>query len=151
GKTLSVKQMLRLAIHVAKGLAAAHEKGFVHRDIKPDNIWIEPVDGGRAKILDFGLARAAAATDQQITQSGAVVGTPAYMAPEQARGDQVDHRCDLFSLGGVLYRVFTGDLPFRGTDTIATLMALALKDPTPPHLVNDKVPHELSAYVMRLL
>ena len=82
------------------------------------------------KILDFGLARAAA-DDTHLTQSGAIVGTPAYMAPEQAQGEPVDLRCDLFSLGCVLYRLCTGELPFKGTSTMSILLALAQDTPKP--------------------
>jgi serine/threonine protein kinase len=91
---------LRIAREMAEGLAAAHQQGLIHRDIKPGNVWLE-APKGRVKILDFGLARAAA-DDTHLTQSGAIVGTPAFMAPEQARGEKVDGRCDLFSLGVVL-------------------------------------------------
>ena len=108
---LGLKEILRIGMQVAAGLAAAHAQGLVHRDIKPANILLE--NGvERAKITDFGLARAA--TDARLTQSGTVAGTPQYMAPEQARGEPVDHRTDLFSLGGVLYAMATGKPPFEG-------------------------------------
>lgn len=97
-KVLNVKQVLRIGIQTAQGLAAAHEHGMIHRDIKPGNIWIEPTGGGRVKILDFGLARTSQG-EVGITQSGTILGTPAYMPPEQARGEKVDQRCDLYSLG----------------------------------------------------
>src|SRR5207248_1404738 len=117
----------------------AHTKGLIHRDIKPANIWLEAAEAvsgednkalahhapARVKILDFGLARLKA-DDVHITQSGAILGTPAYMAPEQAQPHKkVDHRCDLFSLGCVLYRLCTGTMPFPGADTMSILMALA--------------------------
>ena len=97
---LSVAEVVRIGRETAEGLAAAHDKGLIHRDIKPANIWLEGKKG-RVKILDFGLARAAA-DDSHLTQTGAILGTPAYMAPEQAGGEKVDPRCDLFSLGCVL-------------------------------------------------
>src|ERR1043165_1055515 len=97
---LKVQQIVNLGLQIAEGLKAAHERGLIHRDIKPANIWIEPVKGGRIKILDFGLARSMAAVSH-LTESGIILGTPAYMAPEQAQGRAVDHRCDLFSLGCV--------------------------------------------------
>ena len=129
---------------IAAGLAAAHERGLIHRDIKPANIWLEAAPdvsrGVRVKILDFGLARAADRTDVHLTQSGAIVGTPAYMAPEQARGEAVDRRCDLFSLGCVLYRMATGEPPFRGKDPMAVLLALTTEAPRPPRKLNPDLP-----------
>jgi serine/threonine protein kinase/WD40 repeat protein len=154
---LSTAQAVRIGREIALGLAAAHKRGLIHRDIKPANIWLEehgqetvPQHGGRVKILDFGLARAAGDTSH-ITQSGAIVGTPAYMAPEQGRGEKVDHRSDLFSLGVVLYRLCTGRLPFAGTSAMAVLTSLALDTPPGPHQVNGEVPTGLSDFVMRLL
>jgi eukaryotic-like serine/threonine-protein kinase len=146
---LPIAEVLRIGRETAHGLAAAHGHGLVHRDIKPANLWLES-ERGRVKILDFGLARSARG-DSQLTQQGAVIGTPAYMAPEQAGGKGVDARCDLFSLGCVLYRLCTGQLPFKGTDTIATLMAVATVAPPPPRKLNPEVPPTLSRLVMRLL
>jgi len=114
----------------------------MHRDIKPANLWLE-AETHRVKILDFGLARAAG-DDSHLTQQGAIVGTPAYMAPEQARGEEIDARCDLFSLGCVLYRMCTGELPFKGDDTISILSALALETPPAPAAVNPQLPGGLS-------
>ncbi len=134
---------------MALGLAAAHDRGMIHRDIKPGNIWLE-MPKGRVKILDFGLARAAG-SDVQVTQSGAIVGTPAYMAPEQARGEKVDPRCDLFSLGCVLYRLATGAMPFKGGDTMSVLMSLAMDTPLPPLKVNPQLPPALGELLEKLL
>lgn len=149
----SVPEALRVGRQTADGLAAAHDRGLIHRDIKPGNLWLEP--SGRIKILDFGLARALVATEQveesALTQSGVVVGTPTYMAPEQARGDPVDHRCDLFSLGCTLYRMTTGTLPYRGKDHFAVLTSLAVDTPAPPHELSTEVPPPLSALIMQLL
>ena len=146
---LSVAEVVRIGRETAEGLAAAHDKGLIHRDIKPANIWLEGKKG-RVKILDFGLARAAA-DDSHLTQTGAILGTPAYMAPEQAGGEKVDPRCDLFSLGCVLYRLCTGDFPFKGKDSISTLIAVATDNPDPPAQINPNVPLELSNLVMKLL
>jgi len=148
-KQLPIAEVLRVGREIALGLAAAHEHGLIHRDIKPANLWLEG-ERGRVKILDFGLARAARDT-AHLTQSGLIIGTPAYMAPEQSRATGVDHRADLFSLGCVLYRCCTGQMPFKGTDTISILAALALDDPPPPHQLNAKVPPRLSKLVMLLL
>ena len=146
---MPLADVLRIGREVAKALAAAHQAGLVHRDIKPANIWLEAPED-RVKILDFGLARAAA-SDSGLTQQGAIMGTPAYMAPEQGRGDDVDGRCDLFSLGVVLYRMCSGKLPFQGKDTVSTLMEVATHEPTPPVLINVELPQELSDLVMKLL
>jgi len=153
--TLPPAEVLRIGREMAEGIAAAHERGLIHRDIKPANTWLEASPGHKSgeyhvKILDFGLARP---TDDQahLTQSGAIIGTPAYMAPEQARGEKLDARCDLWSLGVVLYRMCTGDLPFKGTDTVSTLMAVAMHNPPPPAKVNPAVPAGLSNLVMKLL
>jgi WD40 repeat protein len=147
---LSVSEVLRLGGQIARGLAAAHERGLVHRDIKPANLWLESEHGGRIRILDFGLARPIA-DEAHLTANGALLGTPAYMAPEQARGGPVDHRCDLFSLGVVLYRMATGQLPFRGEHALALLSALALDTPAPPRQVNPAVPAALSELIVQLL
>jgi serine/threonine protein kinase len=149
GRKLTIPQILRIGREIAKGLAAAHEKGLIHRDIKPGNVWLDK-HSGRVKILDFGLARTAK-EDVNITQSGAIVGTPAYMAPEQARGEKVDGRCDLFSLGCVLYRLCTGDIPFKGETTMAVLMALGMETQKPARDVNPLTPPALSELIDRLL
>jgi LSD1 subclass zinc finger protein len=146
---LPLEDVLRIGREIAEGLAAAHERGLIHRDIKPANVWLE-CKKGRVKILDFGLARAAD-DEAHLTQSGAFVGTPAYMAPEQAQGKNVNPRSDLFSLGCVLYRMATGEAPFRGTDMISTLMAVATEHPRAPVTVNAELPRALSDLIMRLL
>jgi eukaryotic-like serine/threonine-protein kinase len=152
GEALKPAVILKLGREIARGLAAAHAKGMIHRDIKPANIWLDSAAGGRVKILDFGLARVAeVAGEQHLTQSGMIMGTPSYMAPEQARGDKVDGRADLFSLGVILYRLCTGTLPFQGKDTLSTLMSLATIVPQAPVLRNKSVPPGLSDLVMRLL
>jgi WD40 repeat protein len=157
GGPLPLAEVLRLGRQMAAGLQAAHARGLIHRDIKPANIWLEskgapgaPPTGARVKLLDFGLARAAA-DDLNLTQIGTLVGTPAYMAPEQARGEAVDHRSDLFSLGCVLYRMCTGQGAFRGTTHSALLLAVATDVPVPPCEVNPAVPQALSDLVKRLL
>ena len=150
GRKPSIAQLLRLGREIAEGLAAAHERGLIHRDIKPGNIWLDSSHKGRVKILDFGLARSGQ-EDVHLTRTGAIVGTPAYMAPEQARGEKVDARGDLFSLGCVLYRLCTGTMPFAGNTTTALLMALALDTPKSVRDLNSDVPPELADLVTRLL
>ncbi len=148
-KRLPVAEVLRIGREIAEGLAAAHEHGLIHRDIKPGNLWLEG-KRGRVKVLDFGLARAAG-DETHLTQTGAIVGTPAYMAPEQAHGEAVDARCDLFSLGCVLYRVGTGELPFKGRDTMSVLLALTQDQPRPPGELNAELPPALSELILKLL
>jgi serine/threonine protein kinase len=150
GRKPTLAQAARMGRQIALGLAAAHERGLMHRDIKPGNIWLESNHQGRVKLLDFGLARGTA-DEVHLTQSGAIVGTPAYMAPEQARGDHVDHRCDLFSLGVVLYRLTTSQLPFRGDNTMSILTSLAMDKPRPPREVNADIPPRLAELIERLL
>jgi serine/threonine protein kinase len=155
---LPLQDAMRLAREVALGLDAAHERGLIHRDVKPANIWLEtlPVQFGaemvrdRAKLLDFGLAWAAD-TESPLTPPEVMVGTPAYMAPELARGQKFDARCDLFSLGCVLYQMLTSQLPFGGLDPRAAMCALLTTDPRPPHELNPGVPARLSALILRLL
>jgi serine/threonine protein kinase len=150
---------LKVGREVAAGLAAAHAKGLIHRDIKPANIWIEgdPAAGRweerfrRVKLLDFGLARPAAAEDTQLTGQGVILGTPAFMSPEQARGEPIDHRTDLWSLGVVLYRMATGRLPFRGANAMAVLIELATHAPPAPADLDPAVSPALSDLVMRLI
>jgi len=146
---LTIGQSLRIGREIAEGLQAAHSKGLVHRDIKPANIWLE-APKGRVKILDFGLAREER-DDTNLTKSGAVVGTPAYMSPEQALGKPLDSRSDLFSLGVVLYRLCTGKQPFTGPNTMAVLMALGTETPPPVRQLNPNVPVALEHLIQRLM
>src|SRR5262249_22580392 len=125
---LPLPETLRIGLQVAEGLAAAHRQGLIHRDIKPANILLE--NGvERVRITDFGLARAV--DDASLTRSGVVAGTPAYMSPEQAVGEHVDHRSDLFSLGSVLYAMCAGHPPFRADSAMAVLRRVC-DDPPPP-------------------
>jgi serine/threonine protein kinase len=149
GGRLPLPEVLRVGREIAEGLAAAHARGLVHRDIKPTNVWLEE-GRGRVRIVDFGLARGNE-PDAQFTQAGAVIGTPAYMAPEQASSAAVDARCDLFSLGAVLYRSATGRSAFGGRDTLSILSALATRTPEPPHRIVASLPRMFSGLVMRLL
>src|SRR5262249_3908000 len=143
---LSLQAILRIGMQTAEGLAAAHKQGLVHRDIKPANILLE--NGiERVKITDFGLARAV--DDASITQSGVVAGTPQYMSPEQAQGETVDHRSDLFSLGSVLYAMCTGRPPFRATGTMAVLKRVCEETPRPIREINPDIPEWLCAIIAK--
>jgi hypothetical protein len=145
--SLEIREAMRIAKQIAQGLAAAHTQGVVHRDIKPANILLE--NGvARVRITDFGLARAV--DDASLTQSGVVAGTPQYMAPEQANGDAVDERADLFSLGSVLYTMLAGHAPFRATTTMGVLKRLCDNTARPIREINPDVPDWLVIMINRL-
>jgi serine/threonine-protein kinase len=144
---LEVKEILRIAMQTASGLAAAHAQGIVHRDVKPANILLE--NGvGRVWLTDFGLARAV--DDASLTQSGVIAGTPQYMAPEQALGHAVDHRADLFSLGSTLYAMCTAHAPFRAETAMAVLRRVCDDDPRPVRTLNPEVPAWLARIIGKL-
>jgi hypothetical protein len=141
---------VRFVREAADGLSAAHARGLIHRDIKPDNIWLEDsAEGTHVRLLDFGLAHAD--ESDRLTQAGAVVGTPNYMAPEQAAGKPVDARADLFSLGCVLYELLTGRKPFSGETVTAVLKSLAYDRPAPVQELAASLPGSLGRLTMKLL
>jgi len=144
---LEAHEVVRLGIQVAEGLRAAHANGVIHRDIKPANIMLTP--DGRAVIMDFGLARRAGATT--LTLEGTITGTAAYMSPEQARGDAIDHRTDLWSLGIVLYEALTGRRPFGSEYEQAAIYAILNEDPARLRTLKPDVPEELERIISRLL
>jgi serine/threonine protein kinase/formylglycine-generating enzyme required for sulfatase activity len=148
GGALQLAQILRIGVQTASGLAAAHAQGLVHRDIKPANILLE--NGvERVKITDFGLARSI--DDVRITQAGMVYGTPLYMSPEQAQGERIDQRSDLFSLGSVMYAMCTGRPPFRGETGLAVLKRVCDDTPRPVREVNPEIPPALAETIDKLL
>ncbi|NIM58818.1 MAG: protein kinase, partial [Candidatus Aminicenantes bacterium] len=133
---LEIYEALRIAAQVAEGLQEAHNRGVVHRDIKSANIMVTAK--GRAKIMDFGLARVTGTT--LVTKEGMTMGTIAYMSPEQARGEKVDQRTDIWSLGVVLYEMFSGQLPFKGEQDQAVVYSILKEKPKPITDINAEIP-----------
>ncbi len=147
GGPLEIKEVLRIGIQIAKALQAAHQHGLIHRDVKPANILLE--NGvQRVKLTDFGLARAA--DDARLTQSGLIAGTPLYMAPEQAAGEPLDPRADLFSLGSVLYEMCTGRSAFRAPTTVAVIRRVCDEAPQAIRDINPDIPKPLCRLIERL-
>jgi eukaryotic-like serine/threonine-protein kinase len=139
-----------IAFDIAQALHRAHSGGLVHRDIKPSNIMI--TSGAQTKVTDFGIARAVAADGEQtVTQTGMVIGTASYLSPEQAQGNPVDARSDVYSLGCVLYEMLTGSPPFQGESPLAIVYKHVREDPPPPSHANPDVPQALDAIVMKAL
>lgn len=147
--SLPVHEIIRIGMEAVEGLSAVHDAGIIHRDLKPDNLWIE-TPSLNVKIIDLGLAHAVA-EEMRLTRTGTFIGTPSFMAPEQASGGAIDHRADFFSLGCVLYELSTGQRPFDKGNLIATLSALANHIPSPPIELASDLPLELSNLIMRMI
>lgn len=152
---LSLRELLSIVAQVAEALSAAHQAGIIHRDIKPDNVMVRP--DGYVKVLDFGLVKltevAASKTSQEMakTQLGVAMGTLAYMSPEQAAGEQIDHRTDIWSLGVVLYELITGKKPFTGETRQETVNAILSSEPDPPTSIDASLPSEINAILNKAL
>jgi serine/threonine protein kinase/tetratricopeptide (TPR) repeat protein len=146
-ETLSVRKVLDIGIQICEGLTVAHEKGIVHRDIKSANIMLTP--RGQVKIMDFGLAKLKGAT--KLTKTRSTLGTLAYMSPEQAQGEEVDSRSDIFSFGVVLYELLTGKLPFGGEHHAAIIYSIINEDPQPVARFNNQVSAKLEDIVFKAL
>jgi serine/threonine-protein kinase len=139
---------IRIAKQTASGLAAAHHQGVVHRDVKPQNIILTPTSD--VKIMDFGIARP---VDREgMTATGLIIGTPDYMSPEQVQGQKgLDHRSDIYSLGVVLYEIFTGVLPFAGESKLSVAMKHVQENPAPPRAINQNMPAPLELIIIRCM
>jgi eukaryotic-like serine/threonine-protein kinase len=149
GGALPVAEAVRIGREMAEGLSAVHAAGIVHRDVKPANVFLE-APGRRVQLLDFGLARREELSDK-LTRTGLFTGTYEYVSPEQAVGDSVNNRSDVFSLGSVLYQAATGRAPFTGDTPCAVLRAITETHPAPPHRVRPSVPRALSELIVRML
>src|SRR6266404_9425238 len=153
---LRVPQVLKYAIQMSDALQVAHAAGIIHRDLKPGNVMA--TESGLVKILDFGLAKLSPASGPlsptqtaRQTEEGTIMGTIAYMSPEQAEGKNVDARSDIFSFGSVLYEMMTGERAFQGETKLSTLSAILDKDPVPPSAIVRQTPSELEKLVLRCL
>ena len=148
---MPLQRIVALAMQVLEGLAACHEQGVVHRDIKPDNLFLaETPQGGRVKLVDFGLALLDD-TATRITRTGEIFGTPSYMPPEQARGTAVDHRGDLYAVGVVLYELCTGKLPFFAKEPLALLLKIVTETPPRPRRFRPDLPFALERAILQAM
>lgn len=138
---LGTGMVIPIVRQVCRALARAHEQGIVHRDVKPENVFLVGGEGG-VKVLDFGISKLSQ-QESNLTKTGMVMGTPDYMAPEQARGDRVDARADVYAVGAILYRALTGRKPFEGLDPLQTLTAALVQEPPRPSSLEPSIPLEL--------
>ena len=143
------QRALRILQDIITGISVAHRANVVHRDLKPANILID--DDDHVKVVDFGLAAAASSSDSRVTKSGVLVGTPTYMAPEQARGQPIDLRTDIYSLGVIMYEMFTGRPPYTGNDSMAILFKHVEGKPTPPRELKPDIPEVLEKIILKAM
>jgi serine/threonine protein kinase len=152
---LPVPEAVRIVRQVCQALGAAHAQGIVHRDVKPENVFLTgdlaKLKRVGVKVLDFGISKLADEGGEHLTKTGMVMGTPDYMAPEQARGDRVDARADIYAVGAILYRALTGRKPFEGLDPMATLTAVLVQEPERPSAIEPSIPLTLELVIQRAM
>ncbi|MEO8878618.1 MAG: serine/threonine-protein kinase, partial [Polyangiaceae bacterium] len=148
---VEINQSVRIVRQVCGALVAAHEKGIVHRDMKPENVFMIARDGmAHVKVIDFGISKSGTG-ETHLTRTGMIIGTPAYMAPEQARGDKVDVRADVYATGALLYTMLTGHRPFESDDPTATLTLVLTEEPRRPRELQEHIPEGLELIVQRAM
>jgi serine/threonine protein kinase len=150
GGAIPIPEVVRIGREISEGLAAAHQKNLVHRDIKPDNILLEGLQH-HVRIIDFGLAHETGNEESRLTVNNSVIGTPAYMSPERIGTDEVDAKSDLFGLGVILYEMISGKLPFDGKSMVSILAAISRGKPTAINTAVPGMPKDLAILIMQLL
>lgn len=149
---MSVGPAVRIVRQICKALTAAHAKGVVHRDMKPENVFLTGnLDSPIAKVIDFGISKMGDSPGTALTKTGMIMGTPSYMAPEQARGERVDHLADVYAVGAILYCALTGQRPFDRGDPTATLTAVLTQDPPRPRSIEATIPDSLEMVIQRAM
>ncbi len=147
-KSFDAKEGLDILFQVAEGMAAAHKQEVIHRDLKPSNILMD--DSGLVKVVDFGIATASSYSDATLTKTGSIIGTPAYLSPERAKGQEADYRCDIYALGIIAYCMFVGHLPYKG-EPIAILFQHLEGNAIPAHEAKPSIPAKLSLLIQKMM
>ena len=147
-KSFDTKEGLDILFQVAEGMAAAHKQEVIHRDLKPSNILMD--DSGLVKVVDFGIATASSYSDATLTKTGSIIGTPAYLSPERAKGQEADYRCDIYAMGIIAYCMFVGHLPYKG-EPIAILFQHLEGTAIPAHEAKPSVPVKLSQLIQKMM